>query len=475
MAIKTDFRLDKMAKIPIYLQIYQRYKQQIVSGVLKSGDRVNSIRNLASDLNLARGTVELAYQMLISEGYFTTKGPAGTFISSGLENLNDLKTPKIVEHARSIEQSSTSKGILPFQIGLPALDVFPKKIWARLANHRLRNIDVEALNYPDPAGYLPLRNAIANYLGISRGINCSPEQIFITAGYRGALDLISHTLLHTNDQGWYEEPGYIRARNFMLNRGMLLEPIPVDENGLNVDIGIERAPNAQFAIVTPTHQSPTGVALSLARRLQLLEWASNHEAWIIEDDYDSEFRYLGRPLPALKSLDQNDCVLYCGTFSKVLFPGLHLGYLVVPYQQIESFKNSVNQVSGVGTVTLQATITDFMEQGHFARHLSRMRALYATRRKFLINAFYKTFGSNIEISQQAGGTHILVLFNHHNYNDKTFPCMAQIHNLGIQALSDWCLVDTKSKGLLASFTNIRGQQHAYELVDLLRQALKERL
>lgn len=159
----------------------------------------------------------------------------------------------------------------------------------------------------------------------------------------------------------------------------------------------------------------------------------------------------------------------------MVFPGLHLGYLVVPYQQIESFKNSVNQVSGVGTVTLQATITDFIELGHFARHLGHMRSLYATRRKFLISAFYTVFGSDIEISQQAGGTHILVLFKNHDYNDKTFARMAQIHNLGIQALSDWCLVDTKSKGLLASFTNIRGQQQAYDLVELLRQALKERL
>src|SRR5690606_18417073 len=227
-----------------------------------------------------------------------------------------------------------SSEVLPFQLGLPALDAFPRKTWSRLAGRTMRSLETTAMTYPDPAGYEPLRRAIATYLGISRGIACSPEQVFVTTGYLGALELVCDGVLKTVDLGWYEDPGYILARQFLERTGMRLEPVPVDEEGLNVATGQRRAPHARFAVVTPTHQSPLGVALSLPRRLELLEWANQRQAWIIEDDYDSEFRYHGRPLPALKSLDRDGRVLYTGTFSKVLFPGLRLAYLVVPVSQI---------------------------------------------------------------------------------------------------------------------------------------------
>ncbi|WP_241239364.1 PLP-dependent aminotransferase family protein [Xanthomonas sp. BRIP62409] len=280
---------------------------------------------------------------------------------------------------------------------MPAFDAFPSKVWKRLAGRHLRSLDTAAMAYPEAAGYEPLRRAIANYLVSSRGVACTYEQVFVTSGYPGALDLICRTLLKTGDAGWYEDPGYLFARQFLQRYGLQLQPVPVDEEGLNVGEGLEQSPGARFAVVTPAHQSPTGVALSLPRRLQLLDWASQANGWVIEDDYDSEFRYHGRPLPALGSLDDNDRVLYTGSFSKVLFPGLRLAYLVVPKAQIERFTGAAGQLGGVGSFVSQATVAEFMEQGHFSRHLRKMRALYSQRRSYLVDALTDIFGSRMAI------------------------------------------------------------------------------
>ena len=221
---------------------------------------------------------------------------------------------------------------LPFRMGLPALDAFPRKLWSRLSTRAARGLGTPELIYPHPAGDRPLREAIAAYLGVSRGIACTAEQVMVTAGFQGALALARSLLLHPGDAVWVEDPGYPLARQALGAAGVQISPVPVDREGLQVDVGIATAPNARLAVVTPTHQSPLGVALSLPRRLALLGWAAATGAWVLEDDYDSEFRYIGHPLPALKSLDRGGRVLYAGSFSKVLFPGLRLGYLVVPDQ-----------------------------------------------------------------------------------------------------------------------------------------------
>src|SRR5581483_1326445 len=202
----------------------------------------------------------------------------------------------------------------PFQLGLPALDAFPRKVWARLATKRARDLPLSALRAPDPFGYRPLREAIASYLAVARGIRCSPEAIVITAGFQGALGLITRTLLNPGEAVWVEDPGYVHARRALTVAGAKLVPVPVDERGIDVSAGIARAPRARLAIVTPSHQFPLGVALDLSRRLSLLAWASQAGGWIVEDDYDGEFRYASKPLPALKSLDERDRVLYVGTF-----------------------------------------------------------------------------------------------------------------------------------------------------------------
>lgn len=443
----------------MYLQLYRRYREAIATGKLRPGDRVPSVRSLASELNLARGTIETAYEMLISEGYFVARGAAGTFVSPRLANLPDMEKAKAVVSPERAASWPALGTVMPFQLGLPALDAFPRNAWARLAGRNVRTLETTAMTIPDPAGYAPLRHAIATYLGISRGITCSPEQVFVSAGYRGALELMCRTLLQPGDAGWYEDPGYIFARTSLERAGMRLCPVPVDEEGLNVSAGQRRAPQARFAVVTPTHQSPTGVALSLPRRLELLDWARHNRAWIIEDDYDSEFRYHGRPLPALKSLDRNERVLYNGTFSKVLFPGLRLAYLVVPLSQIAKFRETANHLPGPGSILLQAMVTDFMEQGHFARHLRKMRGLYATRRGYVVDALVQTFGNRLHVQPQAGGIHVLANLKTPQ-DDRTLAAAAQAQGLAIDALNNWRVRKGKHGGLLMGFANFATAQDA---------------
>ncbi|RZA32991.1 MAG: PLP-dependent aminotransferase family protein [Lysobacteraceae bacterium] len=439
---------------PIYLQLYRRYREAIADGKLNPGDRVPSVRSLASELGLARGTVEMAYQMLANEGYFLARGAAGTVVSPRLESLAEPRhapTPVPAMDVAPYPQFMFSD-VLPFQLGLPAMDEFPRKVWSRLAGRSFRTLETGSMIYPDPAGYAPLRRAIAAYLGISRGIACSHEQVFVTAGYRGALELVCRTLLQAGDHGWYEDPGYIFARQFLERAGMCLQPVPVDEEGLNVSVGEQVAAQACFAVVTPTHQSPMGMALSLPRRLELLDWASRRQAWIIEDDYDSEFRYHGHPLPALKSLDRDGRVLYTGTFSKVLFPGLRLAYLVVPASQVGKFRDTVDHLSGAGAILHQAMVADFMEQGHFGRHLRKMRALYRDRRAYLVDAIVQSLGERLHVQPQAGGIHVLAHLGT-GQRDKDLALRAQAAGLAVQALSDWRMRASSQAGLLMGFAN----------------------
>lgn len=464
--------LGREKEAPLYLQLYQRYRDAIAVGKLRPGDRVPSVRSLASELNLARGTVETAYQMLTSEGYFVARGAAGTVVSPRLANItetshDDTSTVPIQPATNSPTASPKPQ---PFQPGLPALDAFPHKLWARLVGRNLRTLETTALVYPDPAGYDPLRRAIATYLGISRGITCSHEQVFVTAGYRGALELACQTLLQTGDQGWYEDPGYIHARDYLVHAGLRLTPVPVDEEGLNVGIAQQHAAHARFAVVTPTHQSPMGMAMSLPRRLELLDWASQRQAWVIEDDYDSEFRYHGRPLPALKSLDRSERVLYAGTFSKALFPGLRLAYLVVPSSKIQRFRDMVNYLPGPGSVLTQASVADFMEQGYFARHLRKMRTLYAKRRSYLIDALTQELGEHLHIQPRAGGIHVLAHLNTRE-NDVSLAAAAEARGLAVRALSKWRIRKSMQGGLIMGFANFTTAREAIDSVQRLGETL----
>jgi GntR family transcriptional regulator/MocR family aminotransferase len=324
----------------------------------------------------------------------------------------------------------------PFQLGLPAIDAFPRKVWNRLVAHRLRGSDASAFAYPDPAGYWPLRERIATYLGLSRGVECVPEQVFVTTGYRATLELVLRSLASPNDAFWFENPGYILARRFLLEASARLVPVPVDKHGISVEHGLALMANARFAVVTPSHQSPLGVTLSLERRIALLDWARANGSWVIEDDYDSEFRYTGRPLPALKSLDQHDRVIYSGTFSKVMFPGLRLAYVVAPVNATQRFHEVCASMNAGAPYLLQAGVTDFMAEGHFARHLKRMRLLYAQRRDVTARALADVFGQRLAIELAPGGLQIAARLVD-STDDSVVAERAHDSGLGEHALSRW--------------------------------------
>ncbi|WP_129139737.1 PLP-dependent aminotransferase family protein [Modicisalibacter coralii] len=457
---------DRRQTVPLYRQLYQRFRESIATGRLRPDDRVPSVRSLASELNLSRGTVELAYQLLVSEGYFLSRGAAGTFVSPALamEQTADLVERRdVAVSTPGVEPRSP----LPFQLGLPALDAFPGKLWSRLTTRRLRRRNAAQLGYPDPRGMRALREALATYLGVSRGIDCHAHQIIITAGYRDALSVICRTLLRPGDRGWFEEPGYFMARDMLQAAGMSLVPIDVDAEGLDIAAGRRRAEDARFAVVTPSHQSPMGVTLTLPRRLALLEWAADNQAWIIEDDYDSEFRYRGRPLPALKSLDRRGRVLYTGTFSKVLFPDLRLAYLVVPEAEVERFCHTL-VAFGHGCPELpQAVVADFMSEGHFSRHLKRMRALYAERRDCLRRALETRLAARLRVDLPAGGMQLLARLIDDD-DDVRLAARAQRRGLAVKALSDWYLGQAASPGLLLGFTNVQDADEAERLVGRLQ-------
>ncbi|WP_410210034.1 PLP-dependent aminotransferase family protein [Aquirhabdus sp.] len=469
----NPIHLDPHDGTALYLQIYRRFREAISDGRLKSGERVPSIRGLASELGLARGTVETAYQLLISEGYLIAQGAAGTIVSPQLSSLNTtsvLTSPTALTSEQHI--SHPQKSLLPFQLGVPALDAFPRKTWGRIASRCARELGIQSLGYPDIQGHLPLRESITTYLGISRGISCVPEQVFVTSGYRGILHLITSALLQAGDQCWFEDPGYIHARRFLDLVGATLVPVPVDIDGLQIEEGIKRAKHARFAVVTPSHQSPTGVSLSLTRRLALLDWAIAEQSWIVEDDYDSEFRYDSRPLPALKSLDHEGRVLYAGSFSKVLFPGLRLAYLVVPLKEVERFRRSAQVMqAGSASVWTQMMVTEFMAQGHFTRHLKTMRALYRRRRADLMDALVLTFGDHIRIEQRAGGLLILIRFKD-VVDDKAFALLAHQEGLAVHALSNWTMAAESNAGLLLAFTNISSREEALRLCGRLYEVWK---
>ena len=318
---------------------------------------------------------------------------------------------------------------------------------------------------------------IATYLGLSRGVTCLPEQVFITGGYRATLELVLRSLAQPNDRMWFEDPGYLLARNFLTETGVQFVPVPVDDEGIDVERGIQLDPQARFALVTPSHQSPLGHMLSLTRRLALLDWAEKASRWIIEDDYDSEFRYSGRPLPALKSLDRHDRVIYCGTFSKVMFPGLRLAYAVVPERAVERVGRVACSMNAGSPALLQAAVADFMGQGHFARHVKRMRALYGQRRVLIAQALEQAFGKRLTVELPPGGIQFAVQFAEGPdgpVDDVAVAARAREAGLAVLPLSIWYAngrLRRTPRGLMVGFANITDAGEAARLARTLRKCL----
>lgn len=465
----TPIVLDRTVSGPLHLQIATRLRAAISAGVLGPGARLPSARSLAGQLGVARGTVDAGFAVLIGEGIIVPRGSAGTIVSPALAARAAPPAQRAMPFAaRRVAQPAAA---LPFRMGLPALDAFPRKLWTSLTVRAARGLGADAIGQPDPSGLQALREAVAAYLGVSRGILCGPEHVVVTAGFQGALALITRVLLRPGDAVWVEDPGYLCARQALESVGALLVPVRVDRDGMRVAAGVSAAPRARLAVVTPTHQSPLGVALSLPRRLALLGWAAEAGAWVVEDDYDSEFRYIGHPLPALKSLDRGGRVLYVGSFSKVLFPALRLGYLVVPDELGEAFARA-GRLWSLGLPSLeQRVVAAFMAEGHFARHLRRMRALYGARRHALAAALTGVFGDRIALELEAGGMHLLARFPG-AADDGTLARRAAAAGLAPAPLSSLAVAHDCGQGLLLGFTNV-AERDADALARRLLAALRE--
>lgn len=449
---------NQKTSLPRYQQIINQFKQAIDNGELTAGSRLPSSRTLAHELGLSRATIENAYSELATLGLLERRGQAGTFVSPAA---------KVAQKEQKIAPLKNQARPLPFQMGLPALEQFPRAIWSRLMGRRLRQQTPLCLALPDASGEQGLKQAIVEYLRFSRGIDCLPEQIFITAGYQAAINLVLATLAKPGDAVWLEDPSYPIIRPVFSRAGVKPLPIPVDDDGMQIGYARTHHPDARFALVTPAHQSPLGVALSVARRHALLEWASEQQSWVIEDDYDSEFRYRGKPLPALKSLDSLQRVIYAGTFSKTLFPALRTAWLVVPTQTVERFRQQAHHFPCTVPTLIQQTLSDFLQGGHFWRHLKKMRQCYAKRRIWLETALHEQgFG----VKKQQGGIQMVIEIH---ADDRALAQRANQVGLAVNALSDWRLEHPGARGLLLGFTNISSFEMAQQYVALLRKAINE--
>src|SRR6266850_3243718 len=397
--------------LPVYRQVYRRIRSEILSGRLAAGARLPSSRTLAAELGIARGSVVTAFQMLAGEGYTSSAGARGTVVNVELPRIRKSRSAaELVEtdkHHRTIRKPPTP---MLFQVGLPALDAFPRKLWTQIVVRVARQLDHEQMINPNlhcGMGYEPLRLAVASYLRIARDITCSADQILITNGFQGALGLIIQALLKPGVKVLVEDPGYLFARNLLQHAPLRLVGVRIDDGGFDVSAALRSAPDAALALVTPSHQYPLGMTLPVERRLALLDWADRERAWIVEDDYDCEFHHRGLPPPALKSLDRSGRVLYAGSFSKVLFPGLRLGYLVVPDAVIDRFIHLGRATHPAPALMVQKLVEAFMVQGHFSRHLSRMRSLYTERRNALATALKAAMPRQLDIRLQDGGMHFV--------------------------------------------------------------------
>ncbi|NUW54247.1 PLP-dependent aminotransferase family protein [Cronobacter turicensis] len=454
---------------PGYREIYQRYRQNIHDGLLKPGDRVPSIRELAQELQVAKKTVEAAYAVLVGEGYLVSRGPQGTQVNPALTVPAQLAqtAPAVTGDDDALMASDEHDGFL--RPGLPSLDQFPYKKWLLLSARATRAMRPEEMVNPPVAGYAPLRAAIASYLTLSRGVACTADDIFITNGYRGNLLLTVQALLGREGSVAMEDPAYFLGQRLLKTLTPHLYAVPVDNEGLQVDYLLRHHPDARLAIVTPTHHSPLGVSLSLPRKQQLLAWASRHNAWIVEDDYDGEFHFTRNVLPSLKSLDTDDRVVYIGTFSKTIMPSVRIGYLVMPRAARHAFLESGALLTGGQPLLMQKILAAFLTGGEFYTHLRKMRALYQQRRAIAITALHAVYPGVFETPLEDGGMHVVAYL-------KTATCDAalarlwQQHQLHVSALSPWYRRPDKRYGLIVGYANLRSTEEATALFTRARHA-----
>jgi GntR family transcriptional regulator / MocR family aminotransferase len=477
-------------KTPLYRQLYDWFQNAILLGQMRPGQRVPSTRGLAAELKISRLPVLNAYDQLLAEGYFETFVGAGTCVARSIPD-DTLRTPAV--KARK-EPPRKARGPGPrrmsrrgvelknspaqpwfdvsgaFRVSLPALDQFPIGIWSKLVARHSRRAPRGIMAYGNAMGYPPFREAIAEYLGAVRGVRCAPSQILVTTGSQQALQLSAQVLLDPNDRVWMEEPGYLGARQALMTASAQLIPVRVDHDGMNVAEIIRRDRRARAVYVTPSHQYPMGMTMSATRRMLLLNWAARCGAWIIEDDYDSEYRFASRPISSLQGLDTDARVIYIGTFSKVMFPALRLGYMVVPKDLLPAFSAARDAADIFSSTLYQAVMTEFIREGHFARHIRRMRMLYMDRRRSLTKAIQTWMGDILEVIGEEAGMHLVALLAP-GIDDVAVSQQAAQRHISVMPLSSCCLKPPTRGGLILGYGGANPHQ-IHEGIRILRMCVE---
>lgn len=458
----TTLSLDAALPVPLFRQLYAAIKTAILNGQINPGMQLPPSREFAQALGVSRQTVLNAYSQLTAEGYFSGTVGKGTFVSDKLsiqavagKRVSGNPSSPVLRPLR-ILSSRGQRYMDPqtrlnvqqgapraFRTGMPAVEAFPFDVWARLEARRWRRPG-HALGYSDPAGHAPLRELIAAHLRASRGVQCVAEQIIITSGSQQSLFLIASLLLAPNDPVWVENPGYRGASSVLHATGAQICPVMVDQQGLCVTEGAKKFPEAALVYVTPSHQYPLGVVMSLQRRLELLAWAADKKAWVVEDDYDSEYRYTGPLLASLQSLDKVGSVIYIGTLSKLLFPGLRLGYLVSPAPLVDAFTRAKALMDRHTAIIPQIVLADFIAEGHFSRHIKRTRALYHERRDALLETLAIQLADKVEVGPSEAGLQLAIAFKN-AVNDQQITQSAALKGIEVRPLSEFYAAHTLAK------------------------------
>ncbi len=476
--------IDRGSGEPLHRQVYFAIRQAILDGRMPPGTRLPASRTLAQDLGVSRNTVTTAFEQLHAEGYVDTRVGSGSFVSRQLPQQVPGARPGVRPSRRAAEtpRGPSARGAQlarlfggrsqprPFSPGLPELAEFPFEDWARLLARGWRRPSRAFLVGIDPAGYGPLCRAIADYLASARAVACRAEQVIIVSGTQQALDLTARVLLDPGDAVWIEEPGYPPTATVLLAAGARPVPVPVDREGLSVVAGRKPEPAARLACVSPSHQFPLGVTMSLKRRLELLDWAREADGFVFEDDYDSEYRYRGRPLAALQGLDRDGRVIYVGTMSKVMFPGLRIGYMIVPEHLIDAFLAVRALIDAHPSSIAQAALADFISEGHLAAHIRRMRSLYAARQQAMIEALRRRLDGVLRVAPAEAGMH-LVAYLPPGTDDREVATAAAAAGIEAPPLSGFYQAPPERPGLLLGYAGVP-EKEIPKAVDLLARSLE---
>lgn len=443
--------------------LYEEMRGAILQGRLAPGDRLPASRDFAVQYQVSRGTIVSVFERLQSEGYVSSRVGLGTSVKE-LTRLNGpgSNPPKAPAYIHRVASAYSSPrpfvdrvlpgGVRPFQMRYGAIPEFPAKLWGSLAAKRARTFASWIRIEDDKRGYRPLREAISHYLGVSRSVQCSPEQIIVVSGVQQALDLLARLLLKKDEPVWIEDPGYFGAEIAFNSVGAKIIPVPVDDQGLDVAAGRKLCPSAKGVYVTPAHQFPLGTTMSLGRRMALLNWASRAGSFVIEDDYDSEYRFEGRPVPALQGLDRNANVILIGSFNKLLFPSLRIGYVVLPSALVDYFFAARFRSDFHNLSLEQAALCDFIEGGHLGRHLRRMRNLYSSRLGALLEGGSRYLGGLLKISDVRAGLYTPA-FLENGMSSRQAERAAAARRLEVVGLDRYCLKRPDPNGVLLGFAS----------------------